>query len=116
MPLLGLLGGLKLGRKGDRGGRKGTSFIHPDGWVVWTRFLEDRDQDPVHCPLPDPSGGVSGPAVSDGPPAGPDEATRSGGAGVDQDQSHSSGSQDRKVWSRARASAIDMGSGVASRS
>ena len=32
---------------------------------------------------PGPDGGVSGPAVSDGPPAGPDEGTGSGGARVD---------------------------------
>ena len=31
-------------------------------------FVEDRDKDLVRCPMPDPSGGSSGPAVTDRPP------------------------------------------------
>jgi hypothetical protein len=73
-------------REAERGGsRKGTSFIHSDGWSVWTSFVEDRGKDPVRCPEADPTGGVSGPAVTVRPPAGPDEGTGSGGAEVDLD-------------------------------
>jgi hypothetical protein len=35
--------------------------------------------------MPDPTGGVSGPAVTDRPPSGPKERISSGGAGADLD-------------------------------